>query len=83
MKRPDISKFTNLLEKNRIEALTDGIYAIVLTLSVLMIGTGLYSGSVDSSTFYPALNEAIPPEIFNYALSFFCCPSSGLRTIVR
>ncbi len=70
MKRPNISAFNNLLEKNRIEALTDGIYAIVLTLSVLMIGTGLYSGSVDGSTFYPALSDAIP-EIFNYALSFF------------
>ena len=64
-----IRKFTRILEKNRIEALTDGIYAIVLTLSVLMIGTGLYSGSVDSTTFYSSLNEAIP-EIFNYALSF-------------
>ncbi|KAF1078941.1 TMEM175 family protein [Methanogenium sp. MK-MG] len=70
MKRPGIGKLTNLLEKNRIEALTDGIYAIVLTLSVLMIGTGLYSGSVESSAFYPALNEAIP-QLFNYALSFF------------
>ncbi|WAI00293.1 TMEM175 family protein [Methanogenium organophilum] len=65
----NISKFTNILEKNRIEALTDGIYAIVLTLSVLMIGTGLYSGSVDSSTFYSSLHEAVP-QIFNYALSF-------------
>lgn len=66
---PDITTFTNILEKNRIEALTDGIYAIVLTLSVLMIGTGLYSGSADSTTFYTSLNEAIP-QIFNYALSF-------------
>lgn len=64
-----IRKYTNLLEKNRIEALTDGIYAIVLTLSVLMIGTGLYSGSVESSAFYPSLNEAIP-QLFNYAVSF-------------
>lgn len=64
-----IRKFTRILEKNRIEALTDGIYAIVLTLSVLMIGTGLYSGSVDSTAFYSSLNEAIP-QIFNYALSF-------------
>ncbi|MDE4908630.1 DUF1211 domain-containing protein [Methanogenium marinum] len=70
MKRPDISKFTNLLEKNRVEALTDGIYAIVLTLSVLMIGTGLYSGSVESSAFYPSLSETVP-QLFNYALSFF------------
>jgi len=69
MNTPGISKFTNLLEKNRIEALTDGIYAIVLTLSVLMIGTGLYSGTVDSSAFYSVLNESIP-QIFNYALSF-------------
>jgi len=69
MESPSFRSFTNLLEKNRIEALTDGIYAIVLTLSVLMIGTGLYSGSADSSTFYPSLYEAIP-QIFNYALSF-------------
>ena len=70
MKTPGISTFTNILEKNRIEALTDGIYAIVLTLSVLMIGTGLYSGPVESSTFYSVLNESIP-QILNYALSFF------------
>lgn len=69
MRKPDISKLTDLLEKNRIEALTDGVYAIVLTLSVLMIGTGLYSGSVASSTFYSSINEAIP-QIFNYAVSF-------------
>lgn len=69
MASPPFRSFTSLLEKNRIEALTDGIYAIVLTLSVLMIGTGLYSDSVDSSTFYPTLYGAIP-QIFNYALSF-------------
>jgi len=69
MVSPSFRSFTNFLEKNRIEALTDGIYAIVLTLSVLMIGTGLYSGSADGSTFYPSLYEAIP-QIFNYALSF-------------
>lgn len=69
MNMQDISKFTNILEKNRIEALTDGIYAIVLTLSVLMIGTGLYSDPANRVTFYTSLNEAIP-QIFNYALSF-------------
>ena len=69
MMTPDITKFTNILEKNRIEALTDGIYAIVLTLSVLMIGTGLYSGTAESSTFYPVLKESVL-QIFNYALSF-------------
>ena len=69
MNKPGLRIFSTLLEKNRIEALTDGVYAIVLTLSVLMIGTGLYSGTVDSTTFYTSLNEAVP-QIFNYALSF-------------
>lgn len=59
------------LNKNRIETLTDGIYAIALTLAVLTIDVSeLQAG--DGTM--PSLS-VIVPQVINYAIAFFVLAS--------
>lgn len=61
------------LNKNRIEALTDGIYAIALTLAVLTIDISKIP-ITDGSSIIPAL-KTILPQLMHYAIAFFVLAS--------
>jgi len=58
------------LGKNRVEALTDGIYAIVLTLGVLTIDISELPPPGDNLDIYNSLTS-IFPQILYYAIAFF------------
>lgn len=59
-----------LLEKNRLEAFSDGVIAIIITLLVLEIKVPYISGEVNSQKIIAAL-ISIAPKFFSWALSFF------------
>ncbi|UUX91523.1 TMEM175 family protein [Methanoplanus endosymbiosus] len=61
------------LSKNRIEALTDGIYAIALTLAVLTINISEIP-ITGSGSIVPAL-KTILPQLIHYAIAFFVLAS--------
>jgi uncharacterized membrane protein len=61
------------LNKNRIEALTDGIYAIALTLAVLTIDISEIP-ITDGRSIVPAL-KTILPQLMHYAIAFFVLAS--------
>lgn len=58
----------NVFPKNRLEALTDGVYAVALTLLVLDLK--LVSGPLDSAQFQSALTAQIPNAL-TWLLSFW------------
>jgi len=58
------------LGKNRIEALTDGIYAIALTIGVLSIDTAELPATTSSGDLAASLSVVIPQVIY-YAIAFF------------
>lgn len=59
-----------ILGKNRVEALTDGIYAIALTLAVLTIDIDELPPVGDSGSFVSSLS-VIFPQLLHYAIAFF------------
>ena len=59
-----------VLGKNRIEALTDGIYAIALTLAVLTIDVGELTPVGSGESFAATLSVTFP-QILHYAIAFF------------
>ena len=59
-----------VLSKNRVEALTDGIYAIALTLAVLTIDVGELPPLGSGDSFAAALSVTFP-QILHYAIAFF------------
>jgi len=59
-----------ILGKNRIEALTDGIFAIALTLGVLSIDISKLPTPSDGSDMYFSLVSFLP-QIIYYAIGFF------------
>jgi len=59
-----------VLGKNRVEALTDGIYAIALTLAVLTIDVGELPTIGSGESFADALSVTFP-QILHYAIAFF------------
>lgn len=60
----------NLFEKNRLEALTDGIYAIAMTLLVLNVDVGKITEEINSMGLSKTL-LAMYPVFFSYFLGFF------------
>ncbi|MBN2734248.1 MAG: DUF1211 domain-containing protein [Methanomicrobiaceae archaeon] len=58
------------LGKNRIEALTDGVYAIALTLGVLSIDISELPAASSQGALYNSL-DVILPQVFYYAIAFF------------
>ncbi len=54
------------MSKLRLEAFTDGVYAIVITLLILDIRIP----EVGSASLGPALDRMLP-QVFTYVLSFF------------
>lgn len=62
------------LSKHRIEALTDGIYAIVMTLAVLSIDISALPSWTSPDTILPALG-VILPQLLHYAVAFFILAS--------
>ena len=60
----------SLLEKNRLEAFSDGVIAIIITLLVLEIKVPHISGEVNSQKIVEAL-ISIGPKFFSWVLSFF------------
>lgn len=61
---------TRVLGKNRVEALTDGIYAIALTLAVLTIDVGELPPLGSGESFAAALSVTFP-QLLHYAIAFF------------
>ena len=61
---------TRVLGKNRIEALTDGIYAIALTLAVLTIDVDELPPVGADGRFIDSLAVTFP-QILHYAIAFF------------
>lgn len=59
-----------LLEKNRLEAFSDGVIAIIITLLVLEIKVPHICGEVNSQKIVEAL-ISIGPKFFSWVLSFF------------
>ncbi len=59
-----------VLSKNRVEALTDGIYAIALTLAVLTIDVEELPPLGSGDSFAAALSVTFP-QILHYAIAFF------------
>ncbi|MGH7886077.1 MAG: TMEM175 family protein [Thermodesulfobacteriota bacterium] len=57
------------LGKNRIEALSDGIFAIVMTLLILEIHVPQLPSNASNVQLAPALMELLP-KFFSYAVSF-------------
>ncbi len=60
----------SVLDKNRIEALTDGIYAIALTLAVLTIDVSELPPVGPNGHFINSLSVTFP-QILHYAIAFF------------
>lgn len=60
----------NLFEKNRLEALTDGIYAIAMTLLVLNVDIEKITEKVNNVGLYKTL-VSMWPIFFSYFLGFF------------
>ncbi|MCU0344542.1 MAG: TMEM175 family protein [Ignavibacterium sp.] len=60
----------SLLEKNRLEAFSDGVIAIIITLLVLEIKVPHIHGDINSQKIIEAL-FSIAPKFFSWALSFF------------
>ncbi|MCK6605133.1 MAG: DUF1211 domain-containing protein [Ignavibacteriaceae bacterium] len=60
----------NLMEKNRLEAFSDGVLAIIITLLVLEIKVPEVHGDVNAVSLYHAL-LSILPKFLSWALSFF------------
>lgn len=58
------------MEKNRIEAFSDGVIAIIITLLVLEIKVPHLEGEVTASAILSALAK-LTPKILSWALSFF------------
>lgn len=58
------------MEKTRLEAFSDGVIAIIITLLVLEIKVPHIEGEVTSSTIADALVK-LTPKILSWALSFF------------
>ncbi|MBK7869038.1 MAG: DUF1211 domain-containing protein [Ignavibacteriales bacterium] len=58
------------MEKTRLEAFSDGVIAIIITLLVLEIKVPHIEGEVTSSTIAAALIK-LTPKILSWALSFF------------
>ncbi len=56
-----------LMKKNRIEGLTDGIFAIAMTLLVLTIEL---PGNITAESSMEAYISSLAPQLFTYALSF-------------
>lgn len=59
-----------LLEKNRLEAFSDGVIAIIITLLVLEIKVPHIDGEANTQKIIAALISIIP-KFFSWALSFF------------
>ncbi|NWF88788.1 MAG: DUF1211 domain-containing protein [Ignavibacteriaceae bacterium] len=59
-----------ILEKNRIEAFSDGVIAIIITLLVLEIKVPHIDGEVNAYTIGAALIKILP-KFLSWALSFF------------
>lgn len=59
-----------LLEKNRLEAFSDGVIAIIITLLVLEIKVPHIDGEVNAQKIIAAL-ISIAPKFFSWVLSFF------------
>ncbi|GAB4130519.1 MAG: hypothetical protein Fur0015_04420 [Ignavibacteriales bacterium] len=59
-----------ILEKNRLEAFSDGVIAIIITLLVLEIKVPHIDGEVNTQKIIAAL-ISITPKFFSWALSFF------------
>ena len=57
------------LTPRRLEALTDGIFAIAMTLLVLTLNIGKITEGLTSASLHKLLLEQIP-KFYNYALSF-------------
>jgi len=60
----------NVFEKNRLEALTDGIFAIAMTILVLNIDVTTIADEVKRSGLAEAL-WGLAPEFYSYVLGFF------------
>lgn len=58
------------MEKNRLEAFSDGVIAIIITLLVLEIKVPHIDGEVNTQKIIAAL-VSIAPKFFSWALSFF------------
>ncbi|KQC04826.1 MAG: hypothetical protein APR53_09605 [Methanoculleus sp. SDB] len=58
------------MSKHRIEALSDGIYAIAFTLAMLNIGVGDLAGGTPAGTLHPGL-FGLAPQMLHYAIAFF------------
>ena len=58
------------LSKHRIEALTDGIYAIVMTLAVLSIDVSELPSWASPETILPALTTILP-QFLHFTVAFF------------
>jgi len=58
------------MEKNRLEAFSDGVIAIIITLLVLEIKVPHINGEINSQKIFWAL-ISIAPKFFSWALSFF------------
>lgn len=61
------------LNKNRLEALTDGVYAIALTLAVLTIDISETSTGNGTPSF-----SVVIPQVIHYAIAFFILASFWL-----
>lgn len=59
-----------ILEKNRLEAFSDGVIAIIITLLVLEIKVPHIEGSLDSQAVLSSLKE-LSPKLISWAVSFF------------
>lgn len=57
-------------EKNRLEAFSDGVLAIIITLLVLEIKVPHIEGEINSQSLVNSLSQLLP-KFFSWALSFF------------
>ena len=66
------------IAKNRVEALTDGIYAIAMTLLVLSIGVPAVPAELSPDVVLPSLVLGLWPEVLACAIAFLVLTSFWL-----